>query len=454
MPTIKLTDAFVKAFKAEPGQRIAEVRDGGEPGLELRASASGTKSWRYHYTRRADGKRRAVHVGRYPAISLQRARQIARKYRVGVEDESQRSDPAGDVQARKRADTFADLADEWMSRKAAKSRGERTRLDDQSALKLHILPEIGGMKAAEITKRDINRLLDGVSAKPDARSGRAGARMKHRPHKCFEVIRAVYRWAVGVGELDVDPTAGMKPGTEASQSRERELSPDEIRQLWAALERAPEAKPTTKGLPLGQKAVAPGELPMLRATALALKLALVTGQRIGEVAGTAIAELELNSVAPVWTIPSRRSKNRQAHRVPLSALAVRLIGEARALAPDSPWLFPNPEGRGPISAHAPTRALARARPAIGLPDFRVHDLRRTAATRMAEMGIAPHTISLVLNHVSARKGTITGKVYVQYSYDREKREALEAWGARLERIVAGTDGENVVGLAAARRTAG
>ena len=73
--------------------------------------------------------------------------------------------------------------------------------------------------------------------------------------------------------------------------------------------------------------------------------------------------------------------------------------------------------------------------------------RRTAATRMAEMGIAPHTISLVLNHVSARQGTITGKVYVQYSYDREKREALTAWGARLERIVAGAEPNNVATIA-------
>ena len=66
---------------------------------------------------------------------------------------------------------------------------------------------------------------------------------------------------------------------------------------------------------------------------------------------------------------------------------------------------------------------------------------------MAEMGVAPHTISLVLNHVSARSGTITAKVYVQYSYDREKREALCAWGARLERIIAGADNGNVVALA-------
>ena len=74
---------------------------------------------------------------------------------------------------------------------------------------------------------------------------------------------------------------------------------------------------------------------------------------------------------------------------------------------------------------------------LGLGDFRTHDLRRTAATRMAEMGISPHTISLILNHISASKSTITGKVYVQYSFDREKREALNAWGERLRRIVEG-----------------
>jgi len=60
---------------------------------------------------------------------------------------------------------------------------------------------------------------------------------------------------------------------------------------------------------------------------------------------------------------------------------------------------------------------------------------------MAELGVNPHTVSLVLNHVSVRRGTVTGKVYDRYSYDREKREALDAWGARLERIIAGTEGD-------------
>ena len=175
---------------------------------------------------------------------------------------------------------------------------------------------------------------------------------------------------------------------------------------------------------------------MTRATALALKIALVTAQRIGEVTGIANRELSLNDTAPMWIVPGDRSKNGRANRVPLSQLAVQLIKEARGA--DSDWLFPGAVGKGPIDPHAPTKALSRSRALIGLNDFRVHDLRRTAATRMAEVGVSPHTISLVLNHVSARRGTVTGKVYNHYSYDREKRDALEVWCRRLKQIVSGS----------------
>lgn len=163
----------------------------------------------------------------------------------------------------------------------------------------------------------------------------------------------------------------------------------------------------------------------------------MTAQRIGEVTAISNDELALTSDAPVWTVPSNRSKNKQINRVPLSPLALRLIAEARNLAPDSHWLFPRPDGSGPINPQVPTKALERARAHLGVDHFRVHDLRRTAATRMAEFGINPYTIALVLNHISARQGTITARVYVKYSFDREKREALDAWGQRVEEIAGG-----------------
>ncbi|MEQ1713165.1 MAG: site-specific integrase [Hyphomicrobium sp.] len=247
--------------------------------------------------------------------------------------------------------------------------------------------------------------------------------------------------------LKADPTTGLAPPIAKEKPRDRELSPDEIAHLWAALERAPtQRRLAPKGHARGEKLAGDGDVKMTRATALAMKLSLVTAQRIGEVAGIAIAELDLNDLNPVWTVPAERSKNGRPNRVPLSPLALQLIREARALAPNSPWLFPGASGLAPMDPHAATKALGRAREAIGLPDFRVHDLRRTAATRMAEIGINPHTISLVLNHVSARAGTVTSKVYVQYSYDREKREALGAWGARLQSIIDGNARSNVIAL--------
>lgn len=464
MPTANLTDAFVKAFKCEADKPLSEIRDEDVHGLELRAWVSGAKRWRLHYTRRSDGKRRAIGLGAYPALSLKEARVKAKRLQAGIEDEETKLDPAAERQVRKAANTFSEIADEWIERHGKPNKGRRVLRADQYMLDRHIRPAIGAMKAAEITKRDVIRLFDDVANKPDARSKNAKVQRKltHLPNRVFALVRSIFRWAVGRDLLKIDPTWGMGPPIKKEKPRERDLSTKEIATLWAALDRAPAQRRTTKGLPRGERIVGATDIPLTRATALTLKLALLTAQRIGEVAGIAMAELDLNDTAPMWTVPGDRSKNGQANRVPLSPLAVQIIREALALIPehealegDGPdrelqqpkWLFPSPSGDGPIDPHASTKALDRARPAIGLADFRIHDLRRTAATRMAEMGIAPHTISLVLNHVSARSGTITGKVYVQYSYDREKREALGAWGARLGRILAGTDGGNVVAIA-------
>ena len=112
--------------------------------------------------------------------------------------------------------------------------------------------------------------------------------------------------------------------------RERELSEAEIKTLWDALGLAPVARRSTRGLRLGERAVSDADLPMTKATALALKLALVTAQRIGEVTGIAMSELTLSHIAPIWIVPGERSKNGQPNRVPLSPPAVQLIRGPRS----------------------------------------------------------------------------------------------------------------------------
>jgi len=182
---------------------------------------------------------------------------------------------------------------------------------------------------------------------------------------------------------------------------------------------------------------------MTKAVATILKLALVTGQRVGEIAGMAESEVELWGTNPVWTQPSRRRKNKEMNRVPLSPLAVKLLGEASSESGNSAFVFPSLSGVNPITAHAATRAISRARPDLGLAHFRVHDLRRTVATGMASLGVNPHTISLVLDHISATKGTVTSAVYVKYSFDREKRGALEKWATHLEGLISQNGGAHV-----------
>lgn len=446
MAIVTFTEAFLKALKPTRERKVSEYRDHDVSGLEIRVWQSGAKSWRCHYTRRSDGRRRVMGLGSYPGIPLKDARRKARRLQSEVEDLEGRADPAAKRAMRRAAVTFSDLANSWIELHAEPNISPRALRDDRSMLSRHILPEIGSMKACEITKREVLRLLADVASKSDARNRKNAEprKMTHRPNRVFELVRAIFRWGVSQDELQVDPTYGLKPPIKKEKPRERELSADEIRTLWEALDRSPDTRRATRGGTKSEGIAMPADIPMTKATALALKLSLVTAQRIGEVAGMAVSELSLNDTAPVWVIPGSRTKNGEPNRVPLSALALELIAEARALAVESEWIFPSPSGDGPIDAHAPTRALGRARSSIGIENFRVHDLRRTAATRMAEMGVSPYTISLVLNHVSARRGTVTTKAYVQYSYDREKREALEAWAQRLTEIVSGVDGAKVV----------
>jgi len=444
----KLTARFVETAKAAGARR--DVRDAKVKGLELRITKAGGKTWALRYRRQSDGAKRIVTLGSFPDYKLEEARDWAEDRKREI---ARGEDPAVKKQARKEAVTFEDLANDWIARHGEVNKSERAVRDDRSMLKLHINPEIGSMKAVEVRKRDVIRLLDAVKAKVDARTAdsKKPRRMTHRPNRVFETVRAIFRWAIGRDVLQIDPTAGIAPPIKKEKARERELSPEEIRTLWQALEMAPvERRKLPKGSALGTKIVGDSELKMTRATALAIQISLVTGQRIGEVAGIAKTELNLNDVAPIWIIPGERTKNGEPNRVPLSPLAVKLIREAQKLLADrrlnnDEWLFPGiKDPMQPMKAHSATKALERSRNALGIANFRIHDLRRTAATGMAELGISPHTVSLVLNHISVRRGTITGKVYDRYSYDREKRDALNAWGLQLAKIVAGAGTNNVV----------
>src|SRR5262249_6258917 len=200
--------------------------------------------------------------------------------------------------------------------------------------------------------------------------------------------------------------------------RDRCLSDDEIRILWNGLDSV---------------------FPKAAATRRIIKLLLLTGQRSGEVGGMKRSELDLDG--RVWNLPSARTKNGKPHVVPLSRMAVDIIRQAIAEALDGENVFPG---------HTSLRlnnalTVARLRGKLTGEHWTPHDLRRTAISKMAEMGVPEHVLSRIANHAKAGgSASITGRVYNQHSYGEEKRQALESWADRLAQIA----GENVIRLAA------
>jgi integrase len=231
-------------------------------------------------------------------------------------------------------------------------------------------------------------------------------------NRTLALLSKIFTFAVSRDILKAGPCVAIeKPSQE--KERDRVLSEEEIKKVWTGLEGAG----------------------MLELTKLAFKLILVTGQRKGEVLSAEWSELNLDE--GWWTIPGKKTKNGLTHRVPLSDLAFELLAQIKPLAENSKWLFPSPNKATHITERSLNKALDRNMDLIGNDPFGPHDLRRTMASHMTGMGISRLVVQKVLNH---SEPGIT-RVYDRYGYDIEKRQALEAWGRKLESILTGKKGK-------------
>ncbi|MHA6644580.1 tyrosine-type recombinase/integrase [Mesorhizobium sp. A623] len=418
MPTIELTDRFCLSAKPIDGKQT-DYFDVNTKGLCLRVSPAGTRSWNLVYTKPGDGKRARMKLGRYPEMKLGKAREKARDARGDI---GEGTDPIVEKKELAASQTVSDMVDNYIARHASTKRS-----GDEIARRLrkNVSEAIGTIKLSELHRRDLTRCIDAVKDR--------GAHVE--ANRIFEDMRAMVRWARGRGDLDENLVEGMKRPTETTE-RDRVLSADEIKTMWKAL---PDAD-------------------MRESTRRILRLCLVTGQRVGEVAGMVRDEIDFDQ--RLWTIPPARSKNKREHVVPLSDMAVAILREQLAAieALDdrkdrtaTPFIFPGPGSRAAVTGASVPKAVKReevikrgAATIMGITPWTPHDLRRTAATHMEEIGISPFIIGHVLNHVSSTKASITSRVYARYDYAREKREALELWADRLAGIIAGKT--NVVPL--------
>jgi integrase len=275
------------------------------------------------------------------------------------------------------AGTIAALAETYLR----SINGLRSIREIERRLRRDVLPIIGHIPLGELHRRDVTRVIDAklVDAPITAR-------------RVFEDVRAMVRWAVARGDLDHNPLDGLR-GPAVSKPRTRVLSDDEIRAIWHGIN---EVRPDV---------------------ARVVKFCLATGQRVGEVTGLRQSELDLKR--RVWTIPAERSKNGHSHQVPLSGMALKLIkdggfGVSKNVVSDIVWRYQIVEDR-----------------------WTAHDLRRSALTKMAELGIAPIVLGHIANHRTTTKAGITLGVYVHHQYEKEKRQALELWADRLQGIISG-----------------
>ena len=325
-------------------------------------------------------------LGTYPAMSLADARSLAKEILGRV---SKGEDPQVEKRAEKNAETFAELAAEYLERHA-KVKKRRWR-EDQRVIRVDLLPAWRHKKARNLSRRDVAELLDGIVE-------RGAPIMANRVRA---LISKIYNFGIGRDIVDHNPCFGLPMPAKARQ-RDRVLSETEIRAVWRALD---------------------DEEPIMAATFM---MRLLTAQRGVEVLSMRWEQID----GDWWTIPAELAKNGLAHRVPVSPQARSLLADVRQQTGRSVWVFASPRKKG---AHIKTvtRAAQRIAEVAGLEDFTAHDLRRTAASHMTSMGIPRLVVSKVLNH--AESG-ITA-VYDRHSYDAEKCDALRRWGDKLETLL-------------------
>jgi integrase len=396
------------------GKPISGMSDG--DGLTFTLSARGTASWILRY--RFGGKQREMTLGGYPDLSLAEARKLAAAKRVEI-------DQGADVAARKRlqkiertqANSFRELAEDYMTR-AAPSLSARYRDETRRYLDKDILPRIGSIPAKEVLPADIVVLVERIAERSKA-SARAA----------FTMVSSVFDHGVGKHLVTANPCSYLKVsaiiGKKLDTRARVSLSDDQLRTFLAAL-------------------------PSLgRENELALKIILATAVRKGELSRAKWDHVDID--AGLWHIPpenqkgKRGSKERKEFVIPLPPLVAGWFMELRPLAGGSPMVTPARHRTGAETINHSTFNRALSKLPDGLPRVTPHDLRATARSHLAALGVDIIVAERCLNH--SLGGLVA--IYDQYDYLDERRQALELWAAKLEALEKG-DVFNVVPI---RKTA-
>lgn len=379
----KLTTKFIEGQKPDPSKRL-DFRDELMPGLVLRISTSGTKTFCLH--KRINGKMRRLTVGRFPVMSLADARERVRQ--VLYEIETGRFEDCTGIKVETKP-TLGDVIPDYIEKHAKVHNRDWKR---KEAL-LAKFTSLHDKRIDAIKRADVVKACDVIHKSAPVSANRALAHLKH-----------LMGWCVERGMIDASPIAGMKPLSK-ERSRERVLTDDELGALWAVC--------GDEGYPFGD----------------CMKLLMLSGQRRAEVAEMRWSELDLEN--RLWTLPSSRAKNGKQHTVPITDAMLEVLRKTPRFF-NSDYVFTT-TGKSPVSGFGRVKErLDKALP-DGTEPWIIHDLRRTMSTNMAMLGVPQPVTEALLNH---KTGVVSGvaAIYNVYSYADEKREALDKWNERIEEI--------------------
>lgn len=386
---MRLTKASVAKLFLPEGKNELLVFDEALAGFGVRLRYGGKRTWIAQY--RLGTKQRRLSLGSTETIDADEARKRARaalsKVHLGVDPQTEK------IGARLQAAvTLGGTVETYLSRRQKRLKASFFA-DVRRYLRVHWSP-LHEVAVQSVTRSMIAARLAEISQ----------ANGPYSANRARAALSAFYSWAIGEGLANANPVVGTNKATDEI-SRDRVLSPDEFRLAW--------------------QLSGSGDFGAI------VRLLILTGQRREEVGGMLWSEIDLD--AALWRIGADRTKNGLPHDVPLSPAAISIL-RVFSRRDDRDYVFGSSNGPFQGWSNAKTALDGRMAAAAKAQPWRLHDIRRTVATQLGDLGVLPHVIEAILNHISGHRAGVSG-IYNRATYAAEKRAALDLWAGRVSEVV-------------------
>ena len=383
-----LTDLKIRKLAPDPTKRV-EIWDARVPAFGIRVSPKGNKSFVLLYRHR--GRPRRMTIGRYPVVSLSEARNRAME---ALGEVARGADPQVQKALKHNGTRFDDTVDMFVRTYCRQHNRESTRRETERLLKARFVSRWAARDIREISKSDVLKIID------ETLQDGAPSAANH----ALATIRLFFNWCSDRGLVDVNPCDRLKAPAK-KVARDRVLDDLELGKVWNAA--------ASIGYPFGT----------------ITQLLLLTAQRRNEVASMRWKDIDFGAAA--WAIPAELTKNGVTHVVPLVPEALQILTCVPRV--HNELLFPARGGEGRAFSGF-SKSKERLASLSTVAEFTLHDLRRTVATRMASLGVAPHVVERLLNHVTGTLGGVAG-VYNRFKYREEVKAALVLWTGHMRQLV-------------------